>query len=352
MIEQKDTMKRLVKYKKYSVYAVGTIILLTFCFGFFAGTYVQQNNFKKFVRAFKNIRTGNENYSFISPLIGVVSAPATDIGIFTDVKNKIKKYLESEKSKGNLYDYSIYVRDLNSPLWFGVNEEASFFPASLYKLPIATAVYKQAENDPSFLKKRIVYTNEMSIMNKSVAENEESKLVVGKDYSVVELTQMMLESSDNGAKDLLVSVVEMKYTKNLFDVMKIAYPTLVTGYEISSRKYALFLRLLYNSSYLNEEDSELILSYLSKSTFKEGLVAGVPKDIQVAHKFGTYHITDNIDGVQKLVEELHDCGIVYHMEHPYVICIMTKGKDSEVLIKIISHISRLVFEEQDNKEKY
>lgn len=343
-------MKRLIKYKKCKVCGLVLIVALFFFVGFFVGGYIQQHNFKKFIGTVTNLRNDNENFSFISPLVGIVSAPATDVGIFSDLKKNIVEYLEREKSNGNLYDLSLYVRDLNSPLWFGINEEASFFPASLFKLPIAIAVYKQGENDPAFLKKRVVYTKEISAINSRVMENEESSLVIGKGYSVEELVKIMLELSDNGAKDLLVSLIDKKYVTDLFKLMTLVDPTSVEGHEISSRKYALFLRILYSSSYLNEVDSELILSYLSKSTFKEGIIAGVPEGTPIAHKFGTYHLLETVNGVQKQVEELHDCGIVYHVNNPYIICVMTKGKDSDALIKIISQISRLVFEEQDFKE--
>jgi len=44
--------------------------------------------------------------------------------------------------------------------------------------------------------------------------------------------------------------------------------------------------------------------------------------------------------------QLHDCGIVYYPQRPYVICVMTKGRDLDVLKNVIKGISEIVYEHQ------
>lgn len=331
-----------LKYKKVVIFL---IVIGLFSIGFFVGDYLQQNKIRQYISTFKNIRDVDRNFSYINPLLGVISAPATDIGMYADIKESITNYLEEEKKDGELYDYSFYFKDMSSPMWYGINEDASFAPASLFKLPIAIVAYRQGEIDPSFFNKTFFYTQEMKDANSAIPGNEASSLVVGRGYSVEELVEIMIEFSDNGAKDLLSSVLEKKYVTELFTIMSLVDPMSSSSYEISSRKYALFLRLLYNGSYLHSEHSEYLLSISTKSTFKDGLVAGVPKDIPVAHKFGTHQIQESIDGKVTNISTLHDCGIVYHEENPYVICFMTKGKDIPSLLKVISHVSKMVYED-------
>jgi beta-lactamase class A len=336
---------KLWQHQKYKNIVIFFMIVGLFSTGFFVGDYLQQNRIRQYILTFQNIRDVDRNFSYINPLLGVISAPATDIGMYTDIKDDISDYLEEEKKEGGLYDYSFYFKDLTSPMWYGINEDASFAPASLFKLPIAIVAYRQGEADPSFLNKVLVYTQVMKDANTAVTGNEVSSLVVGRGYSVEELVKIMLELSDNGAKDLLSSALEPKYVSELFDVMSLVDPMSSRSYEISSRKYALFLRLLYNGSYLHSRHSEYLLSILAKSAFKDGLVAGVPKDTVVAHKFGTYETQESIEGNITNVSILHDCGIVYHEETPYVICFMTKGKDIPTLLKIISHVSKMVYDD-------
>ncbi len=328
---------------------IGGIFLALIC-GYFLGTYIQKYKYAGFIKSFRNLRDTSDNYKFINPLVSGVSAPATDVGVFEDVQKEISSYLRKEKSKGNLYDYSFYFRDMNTGLWFGDHESTSFFPASLFKLPIAIAVYKQGEKDPSFLKKQVIYTKEISDLNKVTQLNAESSLVVGRAYSVEELVYKMLTLSDNGAKDTLLSSLDTTYLNNLFHLAILAEPMATQVYEISSRKYSLFLRMLYGSSYLNEEHSELLLNLLSQSTFKDGLVAGIPEHITIAHKFGVYQFSEIVKGKEFPSVQLHDCGIIYHIAKPYIICFMTKGKDEAVLFRIISHISKMVYDYQDNND--
>jgi beta-lactamase class A len=297
--------------------------------------------------SFKNIRENSDKYDFINPLIGGISAPATDVGIFSDIKADIESYLNTEKKEGNLYDYSFYFRDMDSGLWFGSNEGTNFSPASLFKLPIAIAVYKEGEDDPSFLKKVVTYTSDISKINAQVKENAESTLVVGKPYSIEDLVTIMLDASDNGAKNLLLVSMDRKYLSQLFSVMSLVNPETTKGYTISSRGYALFLRILYGSSYLNEEHSELLLKSLSKSDFKDGIVAGLPSSIPVAHKFGVYDVTDFVGGNLGTVQQLHDCGVIYYPAHPYILCFMTRGNNLKSLYNIVSHVSKMVYTYQD-----
>ena len=63
----------------------------------------------------------------------------------------------------------------------------------------------------------------------------------------------------------------------------------------------------------------------------------LPKNIIVAHKFGE-------SGELGKEVQLHDCGIVYSPQHPYLICVMTKGKDFKNLENVIRSISKIAYE--------
>jgi beta-lactamase class A len=71
-------------------------------------------------------------------------------------------------------------------------------------------------------------------------------------------------------------------------------------------------------------------------------VAGVPAGISVANKFGERELADG-------TRQLHDCGIVYHPERPYVLCVMTKGASFEQLSRTVADVSQLVYREIDTE---
>lgn len=340
--------------RKVPIFLVGVLVVSCSIAGYFIGISVEKEKYTDFLKSFRTIRENSDKYTYINPLIGGVSAPATDVAIYSDIKSEILSYLKKEEKSGNLFGHSFYFRDMNTGLWFGDHESDNFFPASLLKLPIAIAVYKQVESEASFLKKQLLYTQELASINSAKQLNAESTLVVGQSYPVDQLVEKMLTISDNGAKNLLLSALDKSYLDQLLKIVNFADPDAPQSYEISSRKYANFLRILYGSSYINEEHSEFILELLAKSEFRDGLVAGLPKNVQIAHKFGVYEFQEEIKGKDMLTVQLHDCGVVYHPSKPFIICFMTKGKDDASLFKIISHVSQMVYEHQDthNREGY
>jgi hypothetical protein len=107
---------------------------------------------------------------------------------------------------------------------------------------------------------------------------------------------------------------------------------------LSVREYSVLFRVLYNASYLNEEYSEKALSLLAQSEFNNGIKKSIPKNIKVANKFGERHI-ENTD-----VYQLHDCGIIYYPDRPYLLCVMTRGETLDILSSEIQKLSKIVFD--------
>jgi hypothetical protein len=62
--------------------------------------------------------------------------------------------------------------------------------------------------------------------------------------------------------------------------------------------------------------------------------------VKVAHKYGERGIYED---TQLTGIELHDCGIVYAPGSPYYLCVMTRGKDTSKLAKVIASISAAVY---------
>lgn len=84
---------------------------------------------------------------------------------------------------------------------------------------------------------------------------------------------------------------------------------------------------------------------LSKTSFKKGLVAGVPKNIMVSHKYGERLYVDSNEA------QLHDCGIIYFPQTPYLLCIMTRGENFAELENTIKEISKNVYETFSHNNK-
>ncbi|MEK6743595.1 MAG: serine hydrolase [Nitrospirota bacterium] len=252
-------------------------------------------------------------------------------------KKKVEGYLRERMRYPGVETASVYFRELNDGIWFSIGETERFTPASLRKVPMMIAVLKQEERDPNLLARKVRFqlrsdhTLQQIIKPSSVMTRET-------EYTVEELLRRMIVYSDNNAYMVLSANVDLQEFNRTYEALNIPSPDAVGPSDfLSIQTYASFFRVLYNATYLNKVRSEQALALLTQIDFKSGIVAGLPKDLPVAHKFGE-HRDDDTGKIQ-----LHDCGIVYYPQHPYLLCIMTRGSSLEYLDDAISAISRIIY---------
>lgn len=282
-----------------------------------------------------SLREHDIKYKFIAPLLASAD-DKNQSNQYGQLKDNMKSYFEKNLSKGEYA--SVYFRDLNKGQWIGINEEASYYPASLLKVVVMIAYFKKSELEPSLLEQQFEYRSHFKDAISQIPFEDPSKLVVGQSYSVNDLIHKMIVNSDNGAMAVLVDHLNDKFLNEVYTNLQLQSPNGKDPYTISAKAYSLFFRILYNSTYINRELSEKALGILGAVHFNEGLVAGVPKDTSVAHKYGEYVIGSNykINNI-----ELHDCGIVYLPGNPYFLCVMTHTPTLEKDQEIIKSISAL-----------
>lgn len=322
------------------IVVVGIFFVLLSTYGAYKlGSHIESNRYTRYLDNFKPIRKGGDLFKYISPLVGVDSPNSFSLGFNADVRSDLLDIAEEYQQKG-LKNYAIYYRDLNSAVWFGINEDTEFFPASLLKTTIALSAYKYAEKDPHYLESKALFSQEVKDLALT-RRNEDTTLVVGESYSIRSLIADMLINSDNSARDLIISTLPDEYMDELYHYLNISEPTASNNFRMSTANYALFFRLLFSSTFINEDHSEEMLSILTKTIFPYGLTRDLPSDIPVAHKFGVFNLPKDENGEE--LQQLHDCGIIYQLDNPYLLCVMTQGKEQSVLADFIARVSKRVY---------
>ncbi len=285
------------------------------------------------------LRDPNNPYRFVDPLLACNVGATAPTASLDELKKEIVTLFEQSISSQKIEDASIYVRRMRDGSWTGVNTDTTYTPASLMKVPILITYLKQSEYNPDFLSYTVTITQDPAKNQEQDIAPEES-VVVGETYTINELLSLMIVQSDNRALNVLMNYLDSTVLEESFTDLGITTPEDAATYTISPRLYSRFFRILYNATYLSEENSEKALRLLNKSAFLDGIRAGVPEDIDVAHKFGEASTT--LDG-GVTGHELHDCGIVY-TDNPYVLCVMTKGKNVDELSTFLKDASRVVHE--------
>lgn len=227
----------------------------------------------------------------------------------------------------------MYFRELNGGPWIGVDFNETFTPGSLLKVPLAMSVYHLSETDPGLLARTIEFEGGTA----PATEHFTAPVIAPGTYGVEDLVRAALVNSDNNATLLIAKIIGKDAIEDSYVHLGVTVPTTGTDYTTTVRTYASFFRILYNATYISRGASEKVLSMLAESKFTAGLVAGVPSGVTVAHKFGERAFSDG-----GLVQ-LHDCGIIYREENPYLLCVMMRGRDFDSLASSIAEVSRLVW---------
>lgn len=279
----------------------------------------------------------------INPLLDCGSSVHIDVPVkIHNLAVDIEDYVESQKKKGSIQQVSVYYRDLNNGPTFDLNVDETFTPASLLKVPVLIGYFKMLESDPGLFAKKIKYVAQVhDTPGVSQLIDPPPKLVDGVEYTVSDLVVRMVIYSDNVAAQILATSNNFNLDKVIHD-LGIRFENRNGMFWITLKSYASVFRILYNSTYLSHKYSQAALELLTKVSFNNGISSGAAKDVLIAHKFG--------ERSQDGLDQFHDCGIVYHPNRPYLLCVMTRGKGFKDLVETIQTIAQKVYKEIEKVE--
>lgn len=161
-------------------------------------------------------------------------------------------------------------------------------------------------------------------------------------YELRELARRMIADSDNTATNVIVDLIGMDAVNEEANklgltgtVMARKMMDMVAADQgmrnrMTSDDAATILNLIASGKLVNEQMSELAMSFLLQQTINAGLTDAIPAGVQVAHKTG------------ELIQAEHDGGIVL-AAHPYVLVVMTEGIDNYLGVSVIADVSRAVY---------
>lgn len=302
--------------RPFTVYVL--LIIVSFFFGS-AGTYIITRS--KTHEAVSN--------TIESPLLAgriMLDNPSDPLINFTGLRGSLRDYMTQNKLTG-----SIYFEYLPTGTNIRVDGDSEEVAASLMKIPATMELYKAYELGKIDIDTKIPI--EESWLDDRFGELY--KKGAGYELTLREAAQLALKSSDNTAIAMIIA-----NSRHLLDPIDNSLTYLDADFSrpdldtltISARSYSSFLKCLYFSCYLETEHSSEILEYLTESEFDNKLRAGVPSEIIVAHKIGTFSDTQS------------DCGIVYLDKRNYVLCIMLDGPNNAETDEKIATISKMTFE--------
>jgi beta-lactamase class A len=267
-----------------------------------------------------------------------------------DAKNPITELISASGAEA----VGIAVYDVQTKETLLINEHASMHAASTMKLPVMMEIFRLAEAKKLGLKEPIEVKNKFQSivdgsefsLDKTEDSDEEVYGRIGETMPVRELVEHMITWSSNLATNLLIERVKADKVNQLMrelgangievrrgvediKAFQAGLNNTTTAYDLM-----LLLRLIAEQRFLSKGACEQIAEILSAQHFNEGIPAGLPEGVRVAHKTG------------EITKHSHDAGIVYLPNRkPYVIVVLTKGiAEHRVSNKLIADISRAVYQ--------
>jgi beta-lactamase class A len=230
---------------------------------------------------------------------------------------ELRDYLKAlpEQNK-DWAEMSIYFEVMNTGANITVNPDSKIWPASLMKLPIGMAAMEKVEKGEWSLDETMF---ELTAEDVDLITAPEVAAEVGKEYSLNFLLERLLLVSDNAAFNIL----SRNISQDEFSIVaeEVGLEQLITDDEkLSAKDYTRLFRALYQSTYLDEKHSQMMLELLDRSEFNEFLNNSFPPDVPFAHKWGA-NLEYNVYA---------DSGILFVKDKPVMISVMIQGKDKDV----------------------
>lgn len=275
-----------------------------------------------------------ESYELVKPIVS--AEPSRESAAFAPLKNQLQSWVDSLKAAGTVSAVSIHLESLQNENWMEVNPEEPFHPASFLKVPLMIGFLQKAQANPGLLEEKVVFRPVGSGPANILYFPATKELVPGKTYTFREILEYMIAYSDNNASRLLSQYVEFPKVQKLFTdlSLKAADPER-SQMMLYAGDFSFIMKSIFNASLLNPDYSELAAGLLAKSTFEEGFRKGFPAGTKMWHKFGEW----NAPGTDF---ELNETGVVFLNNKPYLLTVLTKGKDMKKLPGVIATAGKKV----------
>jgi beta-lactamase class A len=206
--------------------------------------------------------------------------------------------------------FGIEILELTSGERFGINQNQAFHAASISKVLVATYALKKVD---------------------------EKKLALDQIFDGVSLRErlrLMINISDNDSWELLLKSLGyskiQKFGEEQGLLASNIYQNTTTAHDLTT-----LLGKLYRREILTPQSTDLLLSWMQNTEREERIPAAVLQGIKVYHKAGT------LEGLG------HDAAIVVHPKNPFVLAILSDGKEDRT--EVFREITWKVYQFEDQR---
>jgi len=248
-------------------------------------------------------------------------------------------------------DVAVYFKTLDGKAEWSVRPDDVFHAASTMKIPVLIELFHQVQQGKVKLDDKIVLKNEFhSIADGSpyqlrAADDSEADVykAEGQARTLGELCELMITVSSNFATNLIIEKLGVENIRATVHALGADGVVVLRGVEdakafekglnntATAHGLAILLEAIAQEKAVDAASSQEMIAILKRQKFNEGIPAGLPLGISVAHKTG------------EITKIHHDAAIVF-AKRPYVLVILVRGlADTKQSAALMADISRQIY---------
>lgn len=229
-------------------------------------------------------------------------------------------------------DVGVYFKTLDRKSEWNSRADDAFHAASTMKIPVMIELFHQAKQGKLKLDDTLTVKNEFhsivdgSVYTLNVADDSEPEIyeAVGQSRTLRQLCELMITASSNLATNLLVEKLGVENIRASVHDLHADGMKVLRGVEdgkafekglnntTTARGLGILLQAIAEKKAVDAESSREMIAILERQKFNEGIPAGLPRGIPVAHKTG------------EITKIHHDAAIVF-AKRPFILVILVRG---------------------------
>jgi beta-lactamase class A len=248
-------------------------------------------------------------------------------------------------------DVAVAFRTLDGKSQWFFREHETFHAASTMEIPVMIELFHQAREGKLKLDDPLPVRNEFhSIVDGSAYKldaSDDSDDVLykleGQTQTLAQLCELMITKSSNLATNLLIEKLGVENIRATVHSLNADEMKVLRGVEdgkafekglsnsTTANGLLLLLEAIANGQAVDADASRQMVEILKRQTFNDGIPAGLPPGISVAHKTG------------EITKIHHDAAIVY-APRPFVLVILVRGlTDRKNSAALMAEITRQLY---------
>ncbi|WP_232336400.1 serine hydrolase [Thermoactinomyces sp. CICC 10522] len=245
--------------------------------------------------------------------------------------------------------WGIWIEDLHTEQRWSWNEAKTFYSASIIKVPIMIAVYRQADRGALELSREVILRKEDQVGGSGVLQH----LTPGTRFTVKDLVTLMIIQSDNTATNLLIDLLgknviretmnELGMTGSTFYNKLMILPANPEGInQITAEDMARVYKALATGKAISWHASQEMVQILKKQQLNDCFPYFLPsKNTDIVGSIPPYEMAHKTGMVTRI---LHDSGIFYIGSRAFILVALSEGLNYHEAQKGLGELARLVFD--------